>query len=279
MIYIKLDEDMNLMVTVNKPIYRGDNLNRKIIYLVPLTVGEVDMLTATVYLNYIRADGEPDVVMLDRLDDKYKEAYYQYTFPINCKLTKYAGEVCTWMQVYDGEAENPTVSKSSECVLRVRESKDMDDYIGDRQVTALYQMHKNMQDGFASVETSLAAKADNIVFDPETSTIQLTANGEPIGDPIVIAVMGDVTVKDMGISDTGELIAIMTDGSIKNLGKVIGGDGAVYVPHLDERKVLTWTIETEPSDIPDPVDLNPHDEWSSVDGSTVETQYIWERME
>ena len=29
MIYIKLDESMNLVMTVNEPIYRGDNLNQK----------------------------------------------------------------------------------------------------------------------------------------------------------------------------------------------------------------------------------------------------------
>lgn len=47
MIYIKLDDSMNLVITVNEPIYRGDNLNQKIIYLIPLQVGEIDMLTAT----------------------------------------------------------------------------------------------------------------------------------------------------------------------------------------------------------------------------------------
>ena len=49
MIYIKLDESMNLVMTVNEPIYRGDNLNQKIVYLIPLQVGEVDMLAATPY--------------------------------------------------------------------------------------------------------------------------------------------------------------------------------------------------------------------------------------
>lgn len=42
MLYIKLDDSMNLMVTVNEPIYRGDNLNRKIIYLIPCYVGDFD---------------------------------------------------------------------------------------------------------------------------------------------------------------------------------------------------------------------------------------------
>ena len=143
--YIKLDEGMNLVVTVNDAIYRGDNLNRKIIYLIPLTVGEIDILTAKVYLSYIRADGVPDIVILERMDEKYKESYYQYTLPVTCKLTKYPGEICTWLQIYTGTPSNPTISKSGECMLYVQESKNMDECLCDHQVTALYQLQKAME--------------------------------------------------------------------------------------------------------------------------------------
>lgn len=47
MIYIKLDDDLSLSITVNEPIRRGDNLSRTITYLVPKQVGEIDMLIAT----------------------------------------------------------------------------------------------------------------------------------------------------------------------------------------------------------------------------------------
>ena len=93
--YIKLDEDMNLVVTQREPIYRGDNLNRKIIYLVPLSVGEIDPQTAIFYLSYIRPDGVADVIALERMEDKYNESYYQFTFPdmVNLKVTKYASDL------------------------------------------------------------------------------------------------------------------------------------------------------------------------------------------
>lgn len=123
MIYIKLDESMNLVMTVNEPIYRGDNLNQKIVYLIPLQVGEVDMLAATPYLSYIRADGVADIVRLERTGEKYKEAYYQYVFPVSCRLSKYPGEVCTWLQIFSGTPSNPTIAKSGECLLYVEDSK------------------------------------------------------------------------------------------------------------------------------------------------------------
>ena len=124
MIYIKLDDSMNLVITVNEPIYMCDNMNQKIIYLIPLQVGEFDMLTATPYLSYIRADGVADIVRLERQSEKYKEAYYQYVFPVSCRLTKFPGEVCSWLQIFSGTPSNPTIAKSGECLLYVEESKN-----------------------------------------------------------------------------------------------------------------------------------------------------------
>lgn len=308
MIYIKLDEDKNLVTTVWEPIYRGEHLNQKIRYLVPLVVDEVDMLTATVFLNYLRADGEPDIVILERQEDKYNESYYQYVLPVTCKLSKYPGEVVTWMQIYSGTPSDATIVKSGENIIQITESKDMDyyigDYRGDKQLTALYQMKKDLDDGlsevndaveetntamdegFAQVNESLEAltiaKADNIVFDSEDSTIQLTANGEPIGDKIVVSVYDGRLIKEMRITTDGELLVFFDDDSIQNLGKIVGDDGMVYVPHIDAHKILSFTIEGEAGDVPDPVDLNPSDEWSDIDDEEeqgVVTDYVWESIE
>jgi len=192
-LYIKLDESMNLVITVNEPIYRGDNLNRKIIYLIPLTVGEIDILTANVYLSYIRSDGVADVVILERMAEKYKESYFQYTLPVTCKLTKYPGEVCTWIQIYTGTPSNPTVSKSGECALYINESKSMDAYLEDNQMTALYQIHKAMEQGLTGVDEDItkisediAKKADGLIYDAETRALQLKSGDAVIGDAVTV---------------------------------------------------------------------------------------------
>lgn len=147
MFYIKLDENMDLVITVREPLFRGDNLNRKLVYLIPTTVGEIDMLTAYAYLNYIRADGVADVVTLERMEEMYNESYYQYTIPVTSKLTKCSGEVCTWMQIYSGTPANPTIQKTGECMLQIQDSKNMDDYLCDHQVTAIYQLQKQLENG------------------------------------------------------------------------------------------------------------------------------------
>ncbi len=145
MIYIKLDENMNLVMTVKESIYRGDNLSQKITYLLPLKVGEVDTQATSVYLTYIRADGVADIVKLEREDEKYNETYYQYIFPVSCKLTKFPGEVCTWLQIFSGTPSNPVIAKSGECLLQVEKSKNTDDYFCDHQVTAIYQLQQQIK--------------------------------------------------------------------------------------------------------------------------------------
>ena len=186
MFYIKLDSEMNLVVTSKEAIYRGDHLNQKIIYLIPFQVGDIDMMTATVYLSYIRADGTADIVLLKRMDEDYNETYHQYTFPVTCTLTRYAGEICSWLQIYSGPAKHPVVAKSGECILHVIGSKNMDEYISDRNLSLIYQMQRYMEDKVEKAETVLneridktdeavAAKADNIVFHEEDSTIQLVS--------------------------------------------------------------------------------------------------------
>lgn len=224
MFYIKLDNDMNLTITQREPIYRGDNLNQKITYLIPAQVGEIDILTAYVYLNYIRADGVADVVVLERMENMYNDAYFQYTFPVTCRLSKYPGEVCTWMQIYTGTPSNPTVAKSGECMLQIQDSKNMDDYICDHQLTALYQIHKSMEDSMAEMDKTMdeniakinedvSKKADGLSYNEDTRELQLKSGDNAVGD--VVTVPSDKYREDIAdeVEDTWSDMTEQDDGS------------------------------------------------------------------
>ena len=54
-----------------------------------------------------------------------------------------------------------------------------------------------------------------------------------------------------------------------------GGPSVVYVPEIDDKKILSWTIQEVTGDlvVPNPTDLNPYDEWT--EDETV-SEYIWE---
>lgn len=58
------------------------------------------------------------------------------------------------------------------------------------------------------------------------------------------------------------------------------GPSVVYVPTVDDRKILSWTLQEVTDDMPSipSTDLNPSDEWHPT-GNEVESEYIWEPMQ
>lgn len=183
MFYIKL-EDRALIPTITEPIYRGDNLNQKIRFLIPHDVDDIEVATAMLYLCYVRADGVADVAVLERDEADYNETYYQYAFPVDCKLTKYPGEVCAWLNIYNGDVSQPMVAKTGEVVLRVQDSKNMDDYLCDHQISALYTLQKSTNSSVETIRAAIDKKADGLVYDVDTKKLWLESGGKKIGEAV-----------------------------------------------------------------------------------------------
>lgn len=146
MIYVTLLNDKRLVITKNDTIYRGENMNTSIVFLLPMQISNVNLETASIFLSYIRADGEPDMVMLEKSETNYNNSYYQYTLPVTCKLSRYPGQVCMWLQICDGNTCHPIISKTGECIITIHESKSFDNCIHDHQLTAMYQLKRKVEE-------------------------------------------------------------------------------------------------------------------------------------
>lgn len=85
-----------------------------------------------------------------------------------------------------------------------------------------------------------------------------------------------VGVTDCKVDPDGYLIVTLSDGAVINAGHVVGADGVTFTPSINEQKILSWTNDGGLEN-PEPIDLNPHDEWSDIDGSGT-TQFIWSPM-
>lgn len=126
----------------------------------------------------------------------------------------------------------------------------------------------------ATIDELNETKADNIVLNKETNTIQLSANGTPIGDAVDYASCG---IKSFEVDEEDNITITLIDDRVINLGNIDGASGATFIPHIDENKVLTWTND-KGLDNPEPVDLNPFDEWSTLPEEGINTEYEWEFM-
>lgn len=262
---------------MRSPVYRGENLNQSLIFLLPHSVDTIDLNEATIFMNYIRPDGSIDVISLEKMGADYNEDYMEYHLPVTCRLTWFAGECRIWLQIMAGDPYCPQIAKTGECIVFVHRSHDIDSCIPDGYIAELYRIERKLDQSVEELNAILAIKADNLVFHPEDSTIQLLANGVPVGDRVHVSSAEGKGIADMMITTAGDLIVYFTDGTWKNLGRVVGKDGVVYVPHIDEHKIMTFTIEDEPGVIPDPVDLNPFDEWEPIEDEGI-TDYIWESI-
>lgn len=122
----------------------------------------------------------------------------------------------------------------------------------------------------ATVDSLNETKADNIVKNDD-NTVQLFSNGKPIGDKVDLCSCG---IKSFDVDEYDNITITLLDGRVIELGNIPGASGATFTPHISEDKILTWTCDKD-LPVPDPVDLNPFDEWE-YDGESSISDYVWE---
>jgi hypothetical protein len=125
----------------------------------------------------------------------------------------------------------------------------------------------------ATIDELNETKADNIVYNEDSNTIQLSANGQMIGDPVQAALC-NCGIKSFDVDENDNITITLIDGRIISLGHIEGASGVTFIPHIDENQILTWT-NNGGLENPDPVDLNPFDEWYE-DGEMSGDNYTWE---
>lgn len=126
----------------------------------------------------------------------------------------------------------------------------------------------------ATIDELNETKADNIVLDAESNTIQLSANGNPIGDVVDYTTCG---IKSFDVDENDNITITLIDGRVIDLGNIEGASGTTFIPHISDDKILSWT-NNGGLENPEPVDLNPFDEWSTLPEEGIETEYTWEFM-
>lgn len=147
------------------------------------------------------------------------------------------------------------------------------DYIADK--------NEDIEEKLAQIDIQInnlnENKADDIYYDEDSRSIQLTANGELIGNRVELPDNGSSGIVDCKIDENDHLVVTLSDGRIIDAGYIGSADGVTFIPHISENNILTWTNDGG-LDNPAPVDLNPFDEWSEIDGDAAESDYVWETL-
>lgn len=249
---ILLNDSNELTTSIRERIMQRSKLVDSLHFLVDPMYKGIDMSDFTVMMEYLLpVSREYKTEILVKSEALYKDKL-EYKLPFDTNLTREAGKVqvqLTFVKV-ELDADGNTIQrvrKTSPTTITILPITAWSDVIADSALTSLDQRLIQV-DAMLNAANEMndylnTTKADNIILDEEANTIQLSANGVPIG----------------------EVIARDADSAT----------GMVYVPEIDKDKILSWTVQeaTENMPVPKPVDLNPADDW--VDDSA-DSEYEWE---
>ncbi|MGM9608353.1 MAG: hypothetical protein ACI3XJ_12695 [Oscillospiraceae bacterium] len=172
--YIKMNNDKSLLITVPTTIYRGEGNADLITFLLPTKYEGIDIEGCSVAMRYILPSGMGGSDALARIPEMYK-GYLQYSTTVNPGFTSEEGVVTVWLTIFSSDGN--AVFKTSKVLIPIEPSQDITESLPDEDLDQLDQLA-------AQIADLDRRKADNIVLNDEDNTIQLLANDDEIGDRI-----------------------------------------------------------------------------------------------
>jgi hypothetical protein len=180
----------------------------------------IDMTNATVMLEYLLPVSKKyKTEYLTLSDEKYKDCFLQYKLPFTTKFTSEAGDVevqLTFIYVELDENGNgiQRVRKTSPTTIKITPISAWSDIIPDEALSIIDQ-RIIMQSAQIQALTDLANvlndnQVDNLVYNKNEDTLQLSANGVGVGNKVFVKDMinDGIPVVDLYYNDD-------TDSNIK----------------------------------------------------------------
>lgn len=282
---ILVNETNELITSVRERIMQRSKLVDNLHFLVDPAYKGIDMSDFTVMLEYILpVSKEYKSEILSKSDNLYKEKL-EYKLPFDTNLTREAGDVqiqLTFTKLtLNADGNNvQQVRKTSPTVITILPISAWSDIIADSALTALDQriiQTQAMINQINEVHQYLDdTKADNIVFDKDTNTLQLTARGNAIGNKITLNGISDSIIA-IHIDNDGNLIVVYVDGRQEIVGKVSGECAGIYVPSMEE-DVMTFTLSDKATDPVLSFDLDKSNNWSEIEDGIIVSNHVWKEL-
>jgi hypothetical protein len=284
-----LDESNKLVTTVRERIMQRSKLVDDLHFLVdPIYKGYnmEDFMVTMEYLLPVSREYKTEILV--KSDELYKDKL-EYKLPFDTNLTREAGDVevqltFTSVTVDDCGKSIQRVRKTSTAVITIVPISAWSDIIADSALTALDQrliQTQAMLEAVNEMNMYIAdTKADNIHYDEEGQYIQLTANGNPIGDKIVLNISDEkVCVQYVKVNENGELIITYSNGTTENAGKVVEDFvSGIYIPDVSKDGMLTMTLSQTVGEPSYTWDIDPSNNWNEIEGVERDTNYFWEEL-
>lgn len=285
---ILLNETNELVTSVRERIMQRSKLVDSLHFLVDPIYKGLDMSDFTVMMEYLLPiSREYKTEILVKSESLYK-GKIEYKLPMDTCLTKEHGDIevqLTFVKVEldaDGESKQ-LVRKTSPTIVTILPISAWSDIIADSALNAIDQrliQTEVMLNAINDMNQYLyETKADNIVFNKDTNEIWLTANGLQIGNKIKLnSVSISGGIQTIEITRNNELVVVYADGSKEVVGKINTSESGIYIPNVTKDGMLIYTLSDMPGDETLSFDINPFNNWNTLDGPESTSTYIWREL-
>lgn len=222
---IIVEDDNTLYGSQKRRIMQREKLFNDLWFLVKQYYNGYDMSQCTVTMRYLLPiSKEFKTETLKLSNERYKEDYLKYILPVDTCLTKEFGDIelnltFTMLDVDDNGKVIQRVRKTDNHLLKITPIPDWDSVVPDSALSALDERIIKLDAQMKALDERnkviADTKADNIKYNTDTNELQLTSNGNAIGDKVIINA-GDASLED-GIP-------------VVDFGSISGGD----IPSEDE---------------------------------------------
>lgn len=284
---ILVGEDNQLITSVRERVVQRSKLVDSLHFLVDHTYKGIDMSDWVVCLEYILPiSREYKTEILAKSDQLYKNRI-EYKVGLDTNLTQEPGNVelqLTFIKVEmdaDGQVVQ-RVRKTTPTTITIVPVSAWSNAMPDSSLAAIDQRLVMAEMLIGAANDTLAVidsnKADNMMYNRSTNTLQLTANGQPIGDSISINA-SNTGVESIKIDESGNIIVNYFDGRIENIGQTANDFcSGVYIPSYSQDGILTFTLDKEAKESKYEFDINPSNDWNPIENNETNSNYLWEAL-
>lgn len=208
---IIVNNDNSLYGSQKRKIMQREKLFNELWILVPQYYNGFDMAKCTVVMRYLLPISKEFRTETLTLSQERYEDCLKYVLPINTDITKEFGQVemnltFTMLTVDDYGGIVQHVRKTDNHILTVTQLPNWDNFVPDSSLAAIDQRIL-AQDAQIEALKELANvintnKADNIVYDKNKETLQLSSNGVEIGDKVSVRDMLDDGIPVVDLNNT-----------------------------------------------------------------------------
>lgn len=201
MYVILVNEDNSLYGSKKSRVMQRSKLVDDLIFVVPHIHNGIDMTSATVMLEYVLpVSREYKTVILNLSEERYEDCFLQYKLPFDTDLTSQAGSLevqltFAYTELNANGVGVQRIRKTSSTFIDIVPITAWSDIVPDSALGGLDQRLIKLDASMRAMNDYLDVldnnKVDNLVYNENDDTLQLSANGKGIGDKVSVKEMLD----------------------------------------------------------------------------------------